>query len=68
METNGFVLVTGSSGLIGSAVSKRLAARHPVVGIDRPGEPHPPEEAEAVECDPARLHRAHGRAPSHVAR
>jgi nucleoside-diphosphate-sugar epimerase len=45
------VLVTGSSGLIGSAVCRRLAPRYRVVGFDRPGAPHPPAAVECVDLD-----------------
>ena len=47
----GTVLVTGSSGLIGSAVIRRLAERFTVVGFDREGPPHPPPMAECVCVD-----------------
>ena len=50
-EAKPVVMVTGSSGLIGTAVSRRLAREFVVVGLDRPGFPHPPEEAEAVDFD-----------------
>lgn len=42
------VIVTGSSGFIGSAVVKRLAENYQVVGFDRDTPPHPPAEAECV--------------------
>jgi nucleoside-diphosphate-sugar epimerase len=45
------VVVTGSSGLIGSAVINRLAGRYAVVGFDRAGPPHPPPAAECVCVD-----------------
>jgi nucleoside-diphosphate-sugar epimerase len=46
------VIVTGSSGLIGSAVSDLFAAEgFRVVGFDRPGAPHPPASATNVPCD-----------------
>ena len=47
----GVVVVTGSSGLIGRAVVRRLAPRFRVVGFDREGWPHPPREAECVCVD-----------------
>jgi nucleoside-diphosphate-sugar epimerase len=46
------VIVTGSSGLIGSPVCRRLVERgFRVAGFDRPGVPHPPPEAVNVPCD-----------------
>jgi nucleoside-diphosphate-sugar epimerase len=45
------VLVTGSSGLIGSAVVHRLADTYTVVGFDKPGLPNPPPEAKAMDVD-----------------
>jgi nucleoside-diphosphate-sugar epimerase len=49
--SNEIVLVTGSSGFIGSAVVERLADQFRVVGLDRPGLPHPPPAAECVDVD-----------------
>lgn len=45
------VLVTGSSGLIGSAACNRFAQQYRVVGFDREGPPHPPPRAECVCVD-----------------
>lgn len=45
------VMVTGSSGFIGSAVVERLAKEFVIVGLDRPGAPHPPPVAECVDID-----------------
>jgi len=45
------VLVTGSSGLIGTAVCNRLSGRFNIVGFDRAGPPHPPPVAECVCVD-----------------
>lgn len=45
------VIVTGSSGFIGSALVRRLAERYRVVGFDREIPPHPPAEAECVCID-----------------
>jgi nucleoside-diphosphate-sugar epimerase len=45
------VLVTGSSGLIGSAVVERFAEEYPVVGFDLIGPPHPPASVDCVEVD-----------------
>lgn len=49
--TRGVVLITGSSGLIGSALCDRLASTYDVVGFDREGPPHPPPTAEAIAVD-----------------
>ena len=51
MPPNESILVTGSSGLIGSAVINRLADRFRMVGFDRAGPPHPPSAAECVCVD-----------------
>jgi nucleoside-diphosphate-sugar epimerase len=45
------ILVTGSSGLIGSATIRRLANGRLLVGFDREGPPHPPRAAECVHVD-----------------
>ncbi len=45
------VIVTGSSGYIGSEVVKQLAAQYRVVGFDRDVPPHPPAEAECICID-----------------
>lgn len=42
------ILVTGSSGLIGSNLIKRLTQKYRVVGLDRLGPPYPPPQAECV--------------------
>ncbi|MEP0315614.1 NAD-dependent epimerase/dehydratase family protein [Hyphomonas sp.] len=42
------VLVTGSSGYLGSAVTRRLSQKYLVVGLDRYTPPHPPHTAECV--------------------
>ncbi|MGH7215480.1 MAG: NAD-dependent epimerase/dehydratase family protein, partial [Tepidisphaeraceae bacterium] len=50
--TDPVILVTGSSGLIGFPLCERLeAAGYRTFGLDRPGLPHPPDLAEAVDCD-----------------
>lgn len=45
------VVVTGSSGFIGSAVVKKLAEQFRVVAFDRETSPHPPVVAECVCID-----------------
>lgn len=45
------ILITGSSGLLGSASVRTLADRFRVVGFDREGYPHPPPQAECVCVD-----------------
>lgn len=47
----GVVIVTGSSGFIGTATVKRPAADYTVVGFDRFLPPHPPPEAECICVD-----------------
>ncbi|MEQ9637822.1 MAG: NAD-dependent epimerase/dehydratase family protein [Devosia marina] len=42
------VLVTGSSGYLGSAVTRVLSDQYLVVGLDRHSPPHPPHLAECV--------------------
>jgi nucleoside-diphosphate-sugar epimerase len=46
-------IITGSSGLIGAAAVRRLAAHSTVIGFDREGDPNPPIEAECVCVDVA---------------
>lgn len=43
--------MTGSSGLIGSAVIDRLKDRYRLVGFDRDGNPQPPYQVECVCVD-----------------
>ena len=45
------VIVTGSSGLIGSAVIKALTSHYAMIGFDRAGPPYPPTEAECISVD-----------------
>ncbi|HKZ65679.1 MAG TPA: NAD(P)-dependent oxidoreductase [Chitinophagaceae bacterium] len=45
------ILVTGSSGLIGTRIIQRLAANYRIVGLDKEGNPYPPKEAECVNFD-----------------
>jgi nucleoside-diphosphate-sugar epimerase len=47
------VIVTGSSGLIGSPLCVKLAETYNVVGFDRPGAPHPPPQADRIDVDMA---------------
>ncbi len=51
MDHRQIVVVTGSSGFIGSAAIKRLAERYRLVGLDREGGAEPPSIAECVEGD-----------------
>jgi nucleoside-diphosphate-sugar epimerase len=45
------IIVTGSSGLIGTRIIKRLAGNFRIVGFDQMGNPFPPEEPECVCID-----------------
>ncbi len=45
------VVVSGSSGLIGSALIKKLAVKYQIIGLDNAGYPYPPPEAECVTID-----------------
>ncbi len=45
------VIVTGSSGFIGSAVIDKLAGHYDLVGFDKEGSPHPPAAAECICVD-----------------
>lgn len=45
------ILITGSSGLVGSAAVNQLAGQFRVVGFDLEGPPHPPAAAECVCVD-----------------
>ena len=45
------VIVTGSSGLLGSAVLDDLRHEYQIVGFDRDGQPQPPREVECVCVD-----------------
>jgi nucleoside-diphosphate-sugar epimerase len=49
--TKGNVIVTGSSGMIGSPLSAMLGESYNVVGFDRAGPPYPPIEVECVSVD-----------------
>src|SRR5688572_31759434 len=49
---NPTLIVTGSSGLIGSALIERVGSRFVEMALDREGPPHPPPESEVViSCD-----------------
>lgn len=45
------IVVSGSSGLIGTAVIKALAGRYTIIGLDNKGYPYPPPEAECLTID-----------------
>ncbi len=45
------ILITGSSGLIGSAAATRLARQYRVAGFDNAGPPYPPAIVEAISVD-----------------
>ena len=51
MAEKPIVLVTGSSGYLGSAIIKKLAREYTLVGFDRPGGKAPSECARQVELD-----------------
>ena len=46
------VIITGSSGLIGSAFIDRIGERFQEFGFDRQGPPHPPPSTDhVIDCD-----------------
>jgi nucleoside-diphosphate-sugar epimerase len=45
------ILITGSSGMLGSALIERLSGRFKLVGFDRAGPPYPPIAAECIGAD-----------------
>lgn len=45
------IVVSGSSGLIGSALIKKLVGKYQLIGLDNAGYPYPPPEAECVTID-----------------
>lgn len=51
LEDKEVIVISGSSGLIGFPLIKRLAKKYRVVGLDRLGPPYPPLEAECVNFD-----------------
>ena len=50
-DANPVIIVTGSSGLIGTHIIQRLASRYRIVGLDIEGNPYPSKEAECVNFD-----------------
>src|SRR5687768_3763346 len=50
-STKDKIVVTGSSGLIGSAVVERFARHFDVIGFDLQEPPHSPESADFIEVD-----------------
>ncbi|HUG69364.1 MAG TPA: NAD(P)-dependent oxidoreductase [Pirellulaceae bacterium] len=50
-SASNLILITGSSGRLGSASVRALSDRFRIVGFDRDGDPHPPPEAECVCVD-----------------
>ena len=45
------IVVSGSSGLLGTALIQKIASRYRVVGLDKTGYPFPPAEAECICID-----------------
>lgn len=45
------IIITGSSGLIGTKLINRLAKNYRVVGLDKVGNPYPPKKAEYINFD-----------------
>ncbi len=45
------IIVSGSSGLLGTALIQKIASHYRVVGLDKTGSPFPPAEAECVCID-----------------
>ena len=50
-EDANVVIITGSSGFIGSALVKHLAQRYRVIGFERDEASHPPADAERESVD-----------------
>lgn len=50
-EDKEVVVISGSSGLIGVSLIKRLAKKYRVIGLDHVGPPYPPLQAECVNFD-----------------
>lgn len=48
LNDNDIIIVTGSSGLIGTEIIRRLSKNYTVIGLDKSGTPYPPKEAELV--------------------
>jgi nucleoside-diphosphate-sugar epimerase len=51
MAGKDIVIVTGSSGFIGSSLARALSDEYTVIGFDRPGPPDPPKEAVNIPLD-----------------
>ncbi|HAU2406567.1 TPA: NAD-dependent epimerase/dehydratase family protein [Legionella pneumophila] len=51
MDKRDVVIITGSSGFIGSSLIKKLASHYALVGFDKMALPVPPPEAECVCID-----------------
>lgn len=45
------IIVTGSSGLIGTRIIDRLSKDYQLIGLDKKGNPYPPKEAECISFD-----------------
>ncbi len=45
------IIVTGSSGMIGSKLIHKMAAHYRLIGLDKAGDPFPPTEAECICVD-----------------
>lgn len=51
-QTSKTLIITGSSGLIGSSFIDRVGDQYSEIGFDREGPPHPPAETQVViDCD-----------------
>lgn len=50
-EKKEVVIVTGSSGLIGSRLVERLQDKYQVIGLDKVGNPFPPKKVESITFD-----------------
>ncbi len=50
-RTKDVIVISGSSGLIGSALIHKIASQYRLTGLDNAGHPYPPAEAECVCLD-----------------